>query len=140
MIKSKVKMSKGVFFIYFALGVIVRIIPHPPDFTPMIAICMFSGLKTKKMSVIFIFILMLSSDVFLSLIKGYPVFGWWSFFTYTGFIAIILISAKFKFYALTKKSPIVIVLLLLFGVWLAGGIYPKNFKGLIDCYKWLCRF
>ena len=73
MIKSKVKMSKGVFFIYFALGVIVRIIPHPPDFTPMIAICMFSGLKAKKIFECFRLMFFYLSQSF----------GWWSFFTYT---------------------------------------------------------
>ncbi|OQX86344.1 MAG: hypothetical protein B6D55_06250 [Candidatus Omnitrophica bacterium 4484_70.2] len=103
------------FLIIFTI--ITRIIPHPPNFTPLIAVALFSGVYFKKR---FSFLIPLSIYVISDLILGVSdvsLFCW---------ITIVFI------YSLGTSS-ILFFLITNFGVWLMGW-YPQNWQGLIQCY------
>lgn len=63
--------------IFVLCGIIFsRIIPHPPDMTPVIAFALFLAGRSRYALAAILFI----SDSFLSVIDHYPLFGFWSIF------------------------------------------------------------
>ena len=120
------------FLIIFTI--ITRIIPHPPNFTPLIAVALFSGVYFKKR---FSFLIPLSIYVISDLILGVSdvsLFCWitivfiYSLGTLLGKRCSFLNSLLFSF-----LSSILFFLITNFGVWLMGW-YPQNWQGLIQCY------
>ena len=58
------------------LGILSRLIPHPPNFTALASIALFSGtyLKNKYLSFLIPFIIMIVSDTLLGLPKSGAVY------------------------------------------------------------------
>lgn len=90
-----------------------------------------------------ILITMAVSDWLLHLFYGYPAFGSWSLFTYTGFAATTIASSLLKMQRVSSLFLFAILsesgfwLWTNFGVWYFGHlttIYPKNLSGFIACY------
>ena len=117
------------------VAVISRFIPHPPNFTPIIAIGLFSGFylkNNKKLALLIPLSAMFLSDLFLG-------FHLISLFVYVS-LAIItvlgfLVSDKNKLLTLfpvTLGSSLAFFVISNFGVFLIG--YPKNISGFIACY------
>ena len=113
---------------------ITRIIPHPPNFTPLIAVSLFSGMYFKKR---FSFLIPLSIYIISDLILGVSdvsLFCWITI-VFIYFLGVILE----KNYSFSKSllfsflSSILFFLITNFGVWLMGW-YPQNWQGLIQCY------
>ena len=114
---------------------ISRFIPHPPNFTPIIAIGLFSGFylkNDKKIALLLPLGTMIVSDIFLG-------FYFISFFVYFSLAMITLIgfsiSGKNKFLILfpaTLGSSLLFFIISNFGVFLIG--YPHNLPGFIACY------
>lgn len=117
-----------------AVGLLLRFLPHAPNFTPVAAIALFSGVYlNKRYSFIVPLILMVISDLVIGL-HDVVLFTWGSFILITllglwikrhksvfGIISMSLVSS-FLFYLISN-----------FGVWFAGR-YPHTFGGLITCY------
>ena len=114
-------------------AVFSRLIPHPPNFTPLLAIALYAGIsfKNKKLFIIPL-VAMIVSDVFL----GYHSSILWVYFSlliifYIGYVS-------FKKYSFTNLillsiiSSLMFFILTNFGVWIIG--YPKTFEGLMACY------
>ncbi len=126
---------------YFSFCIILvlvfsRLIPHPPNFTPIIAVSIMSGFLFKKFywSIIVILISMFLSDIFIGLYKN-------MFFVYLSLFAVCYISyiklIKFNYKNLLIYGfigSITFFLISNFGVWLLGDLYTKNFNGLLNCY------
>ena len=106
-----------------------RLIPHPPNFTPLTAIALFGGiyLSNKTLSYLLPIIIMLLSDIFLG-------FSSISLFVYFSFIIISYIGIKSKKPSILNivLSSIVFFIVSNFGVWILG--YPKTWGGFIKCY------
>ena len=138
---------------YFVIGLILiasfsRIIPHYPNFTPIIAISLFGGKYFKNRNLAFflpVFILWLSDliinnfilDYYKTFTFIYPGFYWQYF-------SILLISfigrnyinkiSSFKLLGISIFSSVVFFLISNFGVWQSSTLYSKNIIGLIACY------
>ena len=123
------------------IGAFSRIIPHPPNFTPIGAISILGGLYFGKKYLAFIipFMAMLVSDIIL----GYKM----SVIVYFSFLIIvpmgIILRKKLSFSSLFKTSltaSVIFFLVTNFFVWIfsspAEGIYycPPNLNGFIKCY------
>ena len=124
------------------IGVVGRLIPHFPNVTPLTGISLFVGKKLPhRLALVVVLITLLISDWGLFLICGYPLIGYFSLFTYSGFIAISLISARLKhlnnryFILYVLGASLVFWIWTNFGVWLTSGLYPKTFAGLNYCYS-----
>ncbi len=71
----------------------------------------------------------------------YAAFGSWSFFTYSGWCAVVLLgsinrlaeSAK-NMIIFTIGASLLFWLWTNFGTWCATSLYPHNITGLIECY------
>ena len=122
--------------ILILLMVFSRMIPHPPNFTPIIAIAIMSGyfFKNLHFSIIVLFCSMIIGDMFI---------GFYSNMFYVYFPLFIIIYFCFlKNNKINSKnlliygvsSSLVFFIISNFGVWISGGIYEKNIAGLVNCY------
>jgi hypothetical protein len=122
-------------FLVFILA-LSRLIPHPPNFTPIIAVAMMSGyfFKDKYFSFFILFISMLLSDLFLGFYKGMSIIYLSLFIiTYFFFILSSKINGKNLFY-FSFLASLLFYLITNFSVWYLGDLYEKSLKGLIYCY------
>lgn len=117
-------------------GAFARIVPHPPNFTPIGAIALFAGaqLADRRLAFGVPLLAMLLSDAVLGFHAGMPV-------VYTCFVAIVLLGRWLRNHR--QPGTIVIASLLAsalffvvtnFAVWAMADFYPKTLAGLADCY------
>lgn len=125
----------------FCSILLLRIIPHIANCVPIFAILTFFSLNykiSKKAIILITLIAILISDLLLSVIHGYPIFGIYSLFTYSGFALVIILCTKaFSRNVLLINTIVATVVYWLwtnFGVWLADGIYNLDSTGLFFCY------
>ena len=117
------------------LAVILRLLPHPPNFAPISAMALFGGVYlSKRYALIVPFIALFVSDIFLGF-HSTMVFVYGSFIL-TGLIGVSLKNHKKPGYILGASllSSILFFLITNFGVWLVTDFYPHNFAGLIQSY------
>ncbi|RLA08470.1 MAG: hypothetical protein DRQ51_02415 [Gammaproteobacteria bacterium] len=123
--------------IIIALSVLYRLIPHPPNFTPILSMALFAGcyINNKKLAVLLPLLTMLVSDLLLG-------FHNTMIFVYGAlFIAVLMgsffIQNKVKIHNVfltTIMASFVFFIITNFAVWLMGDFYPYNFAGLIQSY------
>ena len=120
-----------------------RLIPHPPNFTPIVAVAIMSGyfFKNIKLSFVVLLISMLLVDVFIG------------FYKHMLFVYLSLFLITFIFFKISDKvnsknlfifgflGALIFFLVSNFGVWASGVFspitnlpYEKNLNGLINCY------
>ena len=129
--------SKNFFSILLILLLTLsRLIPHPPNFTPIIAIAVMSGFLFRNIyhSLTLLIISMLLSD----LIIGYHnniFFVYFPLIFITTIFSFFFTKLNFKnlfFYAFI--GSLIFFVISNFGVWLLGNLYEKNLNGLLNCY------
>ena len=147
---KKLNLQTGILSIIILLAAFTRIMPHPPNFSPMAAIGLFGAAHfAKKWQAFFIPLLGIwlsdlvinnfiysSSDT--NIVWFYNGFYW----QYISYIIIIFIGLFIfnKGVSLSKTfggivaSSGIFFLVSNFGVWAGSGMYPKNIAGLISCY------
>jgi len=116
------------------VGILLRFMPHSPNFTPVAAIALFSGAYLKrKYAIIVPLILMAVSDIFIGM-HNVLIFTWGSF-VLASLLGTFLRKKKsfFSIAGMSLLSSLLFFLVTNFGVW-AMGWYPATLKGLIDCY------
>ena len=113
-----------------------RLIPHPPNFTPVITVALLSGLMFKdiKLSLMVLITSMLLSDLFISFYAN-------MIFVYLSLIILCFVSNKIiknlnykNLFLYSFAGSLLFFILTNFGVWLLGGLYEKNINGLISVY------
>lgn len=113
-----------------------RLIPHPPNFSPIAALALFGGASfASKRAAFFVPLFgLFLSDLVLGFYSITPViYGSFALITCLGLwlrwrqnvsrIAGAAIVSALLFFVLTN-----------FGVWALGNLYPKTWAGLADCY------
>lgn len=115
-------------------GILMRLISHEPNFTPVTAIALFGGVYLNKKYAIFLpLTLMVISDIFIG-------FHDTILFTWGSFVLIALIGLwvrEHKRVATILTSSVISAILFFiitnFGAWLSV-LYPHTWQGFIDCY------
>ena len=133
--KNKFDRIQKIVLLIVIFGVICRLIPHPPNFSPVTAIALFGGLNFSDKRIAFSIPLVV---LFLSdLILGISMIN---LFVYTGFLTIVFLGTKIKSIKFGNiiLSSFIFFLISNFGVWIIG--YPKNIEGLILCYTMAIPF
>ena len=122
---NKVHIVTGIIII----AIISRLIPHPPNFTPITAVALFSiiNFKNKYVGLSIPIICLFLSD----LIIGISVIN---LFVYFSFLLISVIGHLYGKISLKSVlfSSLTFFFVTNFGVWLIG--YPNTIEGLITCY------
>ena len=113
-----------------------RLIPHPPNFTPIISIAILSPLFFNK-NIISLSVLILGmfvTDIFLGIYSN-------MIFIYLTIVLIFYFSKYFFRLDSFKKiilcsffSSTIFFIVTNFAVWSFSGLYSKNLEGLIACY------
>ena len=147
---KKLNLQTGILSIIILLAAFTRIMPHPPNFSPMAAIGLFGAAHfAKKWQAFFIPLigiwvsdLVINNYVYSSSSSNIVWFYSGFYWQYISYILIIF-AGLFIFnrgISLTKtfggmiSSSGIFFLVSNFGVWAGGTMYPKNFGGLITCY------
>ena len=142
---NKITIRFGVLAGMVLLAALSRLIPHPPNFTPIAAMALFGGAYfiNKNWSFGVPLLAMLISDFGLAFIMGYEFFTFMRIVIYSGFILITMIGfllrSKVKMLNIVFASlagSVLFFVITNFAVWaLDGGkFYPLNMTGLIECY------
>ncbi|GAB4224196.1 MAG: hypothetical protein Tsb005_20980 [Gammaproteobacteria bacterium] len=132
--KLALTMRGSHLFIGLSLVVLSRLIPHPANVTPLTSVSWLTGRYCSRIpSILFITLALLLSDSLLSLWYGYPLWGYWSWFTYSGFVGVVWCGRYIPGYLIGVCS-IGYWLWTNFGVWLTSNMYVHSINGLITCY------
>ena len=136
-------------FIFIALAVFVRIIPHVsaldhlpylPNFTPIAAVALFSGFYlNKKYSLLVALLAMLVSDLIIGFYSPSVMASVYSSFILIGLLGMWLKKHKNtgNLLMVTVFSSALFYLVTNFAVWAFPGsfmMYPKTWQGLMECY------
>lgn len=116
------------------IGIIVRFLPHLPNFVPITAIALFGGRYfSKKWSYIIPLSVMIISDYFLGFSPVTP-------FVYAGLIVAVILGIGLKKNSNWKNiilaalfSSVAFFIISNLGVWI-GGWYTYTWSGLVHCF------
>jgi hypothetical protein len=121
---------------------LARLIPHPPNFTPIIAVAIMSGYFFKNINLSFITLLisMLIADVFIGFYENV-------IFVYASLLLITYVFHKFSnkinfknLFIYGFAGSLIFFIVSNFGVWILGSpgvndiAYEKSLSGIIQCY------
>ena len=110
--------------------------PHPPNFTPLLGMAVFSGVifDRKIFALVIPLVAMLLSDLVIGFHSSMPII----YFAIMLNVAVgFLLVSKFSYLKsiLALVSGAVIFFIVTnFAVWLGGSYYPQDLSGLIACY------
>jgi hypothetical protein len=140
---KKTKQKIVLFFYLVGLIALSRIIPHPPNFTPVLAMAVFMPYLTRDLysSMLVPLSAMFVSDLYLGLHSS-------MFWVYTS----ILLGTTLSHYTMSMKktyvhlgsnallSSTIFFVITNFAVWTSGTMYPMTLDGLILCYTMAIPF
>tara|TARA_Y100000590_G_scaffold87716_1_gene98365 strand:+ start:470 stop:991 length:522 start_codon:yes stop_codon:yes gene_type:complete len=115
---------------------ISRLIPHPPNFTPIVAVAITSGFlfKKKYLSFAVLIISLLLSDFFIGFYKNMPaIYGTLLLITYFFFNIGNKINYK-NLFVFSFLGALIFYLFTNLAVWISSGLYEKSLAGLLECY------
>lgn len=118
-----------------ALGILLRLAPHEPNFAPVGAIALFGGALFGWRTALWLpLAIMMTTDIFLGSHSTIV-------FTWGGFVLISLFGTLFRSSSFWKRvlagglgSGAVFYAVSNFGTWLTTDMYAHTFVGLADCY------
>jgi hypothetical protein len=119
-----------------AAAAALRLVPHPPNFSPIDAMALFSGAYIGRRTLAFIGPLaaLFLSDLVLGAYAG-------MLFQYASVALIVLLGSLalsrvtvLRLAGAALASSLLFFALSNLGVWLVSGMYPQTFAGLVGCY------
>ena len=108
-----------------------RVIPHPPNFTPVIALSLYLPFFFGLWSIPFFILGFALTDYFIGF---HTLLIWtWSSLALVGLLS-QLAKGKVTRLLLAFTGALIFFLISNFGVWLTSSFYESNIQGLINCY------
>ena len=134
--KKKI-LETSLVLIFVLVGVGLRLLPHPPNFSPISAIALFGGVYLSRKTALFLpIIAMVISDIFIGYYQP-PLM----IFVYGSFLITVILGFWLKKHKKWKiilgssvLSAIIFFLLTNFAVWVFTPWYAKTFSGIVQCY------
>ena len=117
------------------LGIVARLVPHPWNATPTMAIALFAGTYLNTRSALLLpLAIVAASDVLLGWHATVP-FTWGAFLL-TGLLAwwIRKSPSAGRIFTGAVAGSVLFFLVSNFGVWVVGGLYPRTMAGVWECY------
>ena len=118
------------------LAAFTRLMPHPPNFTPIIAMGLFGGasINNRKWAILIPLLSMLLADIFLGFHMG-------MFWVYSSILLITLLGSYLRDnmsllngFLSSFMGSFVFFIVTNFGVWFSSSFYSKTIHGLLSCY------
>lgn len=125
-----------VVFSVIITAALLRLLPHWPNFTPIAAMALFAGTYFDRKQYAFAVPVaaMFISDLIIGLHANMPA-------VYLSFAITVVLGMAIRkkvtvgsIFTASLASAVIFFLVTNFSSWLAMGLYPKNFLGLIECY------
>ncbi len=122
--------------IMIVLAAVLRIVPHPWNFTPIGAMALFSGavMRDRRIAFLFPVLTLVAGDIFIDISKL-------ELLVYASFLVNVVIGVCLRrrrtvarIGVATLLGAIQFFLVTNFGVWLFLNSYPKTAAGLLSCY------
>ncbi|HEX4770180.1 MAG TPA: DUF6580 family putative transport protein [Bryobacteraceae bacterium] len=125
------------------IAALMRLLPHPPNFTPLGGAALFGGARLRGWQAFVLPLLaMIATDPIRSWVEGgYPAYSWGSLIVYGCFLISVMLGRLFlrdttspaRIAAVTLAGSVQFFLITNFGVWL-GPYYPHTSAGFLACY------
>ena len=122
--------------IYFLtlLSILIRLLPHAPNFAPLGALALLAGMTGAKRKVWLPLAAVFATDLFLGFYSGLI----WVYLSYgllffTGYLTRQASGMK-KSMVIPVAGSVLFYLVSNFGVWVSGSMYPPTLAGLGQCY------
>jgi hypothetical protein len=134
MVSNHVRLAALVGTIVVAAA--LRLVPHPPNFSPIDAIALFSGAYLGRRVLAFAVPIaaLLLSDLVLGFYHGMgTVYFSVALIVVLGSVALRKVAAP-RVGAAALASSVLFFAITNFGMWLFSGIYPRSMAGLEACY------
>jgi hypothetical protein len=118
------------------VAVLLRLLPHWPNFTPIAAMALFAGtyFDRKQYAFAIPFASMFLSDIILGFHSNMPA-------VYLSFAITVLIGMSIRrkvnagsVVLASLSSSVIFFVITNFSSWLASPFYPQTFTGLMECY------
>lgn len=140
----KLRLSIALVF----LAALMRLLPHPDNFTPISAMALFGAayFSRQTLTLAIPFIALFLSDLVLNNViyrQFYPEFtlitSWWIYAAFgivmlAGWLILRQKTSPGRIVAASLGASLIFFLVTNFSVWLAGTMYPKTMAGLMTCY------
>lgn len=123
-----------------ALCVVLRVVPHPPNFAPVGATAVFAGRTMKPWAATALVVAaMFAGDAILAVVRGYPIVSAVTPFVYGGFVVQAAIGRRLRArkggaIAAAVLGACAFFVLSNLGVWLGARTYAHDLSGLVACY------
>jgi len=136
--------------LFVAIIFLGRILPHPYNFTPLIAVTLLSSysISNKFLAIIIPVVGFWLSDLFMNnhIYAGYfadfTVFNSGMIWTYGAIVLVALMGSSFlnkittgKVVLASLSGSTIFYLISNFGVWAFSPMYAKTFAGVVQCYS-----
>ena len=118
------------------IAAVLRLVPHPANFTPIGGMALFSGAYLGRRSLAFAAPLgaMMLSDAVLGFYSGFWItYVAVALIVAVGFLALSRLSVL-RIAGAAIASSVLFFLVSNFGTWAASGMYPHTLAGLSACY------
>ena len=118
------------------VAAVLRLVPHPPNFTPIGAMALFSGAYLRRRALAFAAPLgaLVLSDLVLGFYHGQAtVYFSVALIVMIGMVALTRRSVL-RVGAAAIASSVLFFLITNLGMWLFSGFYPRSWTGLEACY------
>ena len=126
--------KRAVLVMIILIAAFSRLLPHPPNFTPIMAISLLGGvyLKNRQFAVVMPLLAMMASDLVLG-------FHGTMIWVYSSIVVISLSASLLKPKMMnlgfaSLGSSLFFFIVTNFGVWITSSFYPKTLTGLGTCY------
>ncbi len=133
------KLNKNNYYVIIGIIILLataRLLPHPPNFTPILGMAVFSGAIISRRLIAYLIPLaaMFLSDLYLGLHSSIPII-------YFSLAVCVLIGTFIESRVSIINSllgisfgVLVFFLITNFGVWYGSGMYESSISGLMNCY------
>ena len=120
---------EGILILFVLFAALLRVIPHPPNFAPVTALALFSGVyfSNRFLGILIPILAMMLSDIVL----GFYTISYWVYFSFILVSVFGILYSRINFKSIFTSSLIFFFFSNL-GVWVIG--YPKTIEGFIMCY------
>jgi hypothetical protein len=124
------------------LGVVARLLPHPPNFAPVGAASLFAGARLPRWQAYLVpLVVMAITDPIKASFYGVQPFTKYQLFIYGSFLISVWLGrwlrnteSVSRIAAITVLNSIQFFLITNFGSWLWFQAYPRTAAGLASCY------
>ena len=133
----KKKIEILIALVFIIIGISLRFLPHPPNFSPITAIALFGGVYlSRKIAFIIPMLVLIISDIFI----GYYEFSLMAS-VYGAFLLIVVLGFWLKKHKKWYKvlgcailGSLFFFIITNFAVWAFAPWYAKTLSGIIQCY------